>query len=208
MRRSDCGLVLAAILAIVPAAQGLSIKSNAPFTASATPSRDTSLFVAVLRELVADTSLVAADQRAAPLFRIDPRPVRFGMSIVTPDTRVDSSTPELLQRIAALRAAHIRTGNALLSMDCAGVMSPGTGGKSSHKNCPKEPLTILAISEPASGDVISPKEVRGDARLTTTRVIVEHIGPGGIVAESRDYVFRRTTVGWQLVTMRIVGYFE
>jgi hypothetical protein len=169
-----------------------------------TQSRDTSAFAAVVKAVVSDSTIVAADRMAGrtPAIGVDPRPLRAG-DIVTQAVLDSAPGEELVARAATLRALGITADEAQEPPGCGSRTVPTLPG-SRRTGCPTTWRVVIAVGRPRPGDATRPT-VASDS-LWTARVILAAFSPDGSSTEGRDYVLERLASGWRVVRMKVVGY--
>jgi hypothetical protein len=167
-------------------------------------SPDTSAFAAVVRAVVADSSVVAADRMAGrnPRISVDPRPLSAG-DIFTHAVLDSASGDELAARAATLRVLAIPADDSEEPPGCGSRTVPTLPG-SRRTGCAATWRVVVAVARPRPGDATRPT-VAGDS-LWTARVVLVAFGPDGSSTEGRDYVLERLASGWKVVRIKVVGY--
>lgn len=172
---------------------------------------DTSAFAAILESVFADTSLWDTNlaRARAHQHHVDPRSLRSVDAVMTTtQSWAPSSAREAVARTLVLRRLGALPDDATFPPECAGTMAQNAPGSAVHEGCPTQARRVVAISLLQDGDLTEQHAGGGDATLSTARVIIADFGPAGITAQLRDYVVRHAKRGWEVVKVKLRGFYE
>lgn len=179
-------------------------------TGCASPSPAVSQDVAPAGDAAAFATVVAALRARAPdaeKLRVDPRPIDHGAATVIADELLRALPGELDARRAVIRSLGLRDGDATFPANCAGTLSIDVPGTRGHDGCPQAWRTVAAISR-AVPYLPEPRDSLPAGKFWAARVILVTIGPGGINAQSSDYILSRPVGRWTLEKTLVRGYWE
>jgi len=156
-------------------------------------SGDTALFAAVVR--------VSIDSNRFHLpIRVDPRPLKAGTDLATPESRVVVSADVVERRRLVLARMGVPMGDADPPPHCESNLSPHVTSEAT-KGCPKRAALIVELS---LGRRTSQWAPPGTTDYVAIRVPELTLGPGGWSATSYEDIMIRRGGGWALVRRRAV----
>jgi hypothetical protein len=129
---------------------------------------------------------------------VEPRPIRSGVVDPVADDLAAADDSVLARRLAIIKKIGVRDTNAFLpSGRCAHVMSIPAAG--SFADCPRAPMWIVAMSEPAR----APNDAGGSS-VYSISLLLRALSPNGQASENRRYLLRKTGANWQTAGWRVV----